>query len=326
MKEKTYGKLGIEITGRDIKKSIKYVNNVINDEYLNLFQALNEIFNKDEILEKTKLFETQSESYSLGYEYDIDLNELVDGAVNVKDATLYKRIKELIRENEETECLLFTNISLKEDIQFFLLWSDKYEILLGFGFLNYDKSIYKESYHTYFFWNGGNKKDKNEKEFDSTEGYLKDVYDGSIVASQYNSFEDYIRRNTYDLDYNDKLLYIQNFIDSEFRTNKYDRMLLALIANNNKTINKVTFVKKDLFTNNSISYSDYEVEKKSDCAFRFRCNTVRDDIIDSKPVMDRLEMLLEKYERIFIRLPEPKELKDFLNGKLMVNTNAKRNG
>lgn len=325
MNEKIYGKLGIEINGRDIRKAIKYVNTIINDDYSNLFQTINEFYDKDKILNATKLFETQSESYSLGFEYDINLDELVDGAVNVKDATLYKRIKELITENEENKSLLFTLINIENELQFYLLWSDKYERLLGFGFQTFNNG--EEYYYTYFFWNGinSNKKEKNEKIMDITLGYLRDVYEGSAVTNIYNGFEDFIKKNTYNLDYNDKLLYIQGFIDSEYRTNKYDRMLLALIANNNKTINKVTFVKTHLFTNNSIDYSEYAVEKKEDCAFIFRCDSVRDDIMDSKPVMDRLEALLEKYERIFIRLPQPKELKDFLDEKLMVNCNEKRN-
>lgn len=125
--------------------------------------------------------------------------------------------------------------------------------------------------------------------------------------------ETYAKNNLYNLTNDLKKEYIQSFIDSQCYTNFNDRVILSFLLANDSILDKLRFVRKTNFLINSISYSTFKVSEGSESSLSFRCDTLRDDIMDSKKPIDKISYLTKNYDYIFVCLPCNPSVKEYFD-------------
>ena len=312
-------KLGISTFYKDIKYGISIFKKVAETE-----KCFESFGLTSDILKTINL--ENSESYSLGFgeDEDISLTEMLKDSINITSESLQNSIKKIICNMETRKLLDFTVFTIPDEPfkMPYLMYSNKQSLLLGIGLLEINHIEDTVKYNTFIFYNYLNPLTaKSNKLFDLNvinKHIDHDLYDHSIYSDM--NIEDYLGEELFVMNITEKELFLSNFVNSEYYTNIHDRTFINILATNSQLLSKVVFVKKGLFFDNLISYSQFSVsDKDSLCAFKIRCNERSDDTMDKLPRMDALEYLLEHYDKIFIQIPVPSSIVEAMDEKLYKN-------
>lgn len=301
----------------------KYGLKVPNKHVLKMFTVFRDLIYRGKFnevtfpvtLHKSNLYEKLTgkncETYSLGYEDDACIEDLLmKSNLNV----LYEDFLEELRKEEINGLLDMTITEIYSDNTYqifgYLICSNKYDLLLGCGFQVIDNEKSKVQCNTYIFirrdgiiTEGGS--------FD-LESYQRDLISTNITLHEY------VRRITLNLDRDEKYQILSSFIDSEWRTNQYDRMFLGLLSLNPATLDRIKFIANESdikHTRVYIKYARKMVRGHKDCAFLVRSDSISNEEIDNMPRLDALKYVLENYMDIPLIIPQPKNLKTFLESK-----------
>lgn len=125
----------------------------------------------------------------------------------------------------------------------------------------------------------------------------------ALYKDKYKTVDEYLRKTILPIEDNgEKVQIIMAFIDSKYYTNYNDRTILNYIANFDSVLDKIVFVTSPSLLHNSITYSTFQIEAGAKHAFKFRCDKLRDDVIDNMSVMDILSFFLKEYDEIALCL------------------------
>lgn len=140
---------------------------------------------------------------------------------------------------------------------------------------------------------------KNEKKYRHMRPTQEEFEKNSFYKAKYETLDNYLNDIILPIEDNgEKVQVIMAFMDSIYYTNYNDRTILNYIANFDSLLDKIVFVKSSSMLHNSIIYSTFQIETGAKHAFKFRCDKLRDDVIDNMSVMDILSFFLKEYDEI----------------------------
>lgn len=151
--------------------------------------------------------------------------------------------------------------------------------------------------------------------------YDEDLFNRSKVKKDhgYESIRDYVLDTEYYLlEYSNLHHYIINkFLNSKYYLNHNDEVILSFLSGLSCDFH---IINKPYFNKNCIYYSKYAVEMSQPKSIMFRCDKIRDDIMDNKTVLDNMELLLKEYNHnLYLYLPIIHDLSDEFEPFLLKN-------